>query len=957
MVAALLSAMVAGCGGGGGIDWVAPSPTPVATGNVTLTIKDAPLSDLASFSIDISNAVLKGAGNPDATIFPGPNAPTNAIVTVDLLSAQAFSVLLSSATVPVGNYYAVELTFSNPQAVTHAQVAQTVQTANSTLVGLFTPTLQVSTGSSQTIQVDVDLQNSVVDLGPTSLFLAPVVIVDVLNQPTAIQQMRGLVTSLNVTADSFVADILFYGANAPRGGSVTVQCSSTTGFKNGSGAITTGNVTAQLVVGDVVSVDGTLLAGTITATMVQRLPNTSPGIGAGPQFGFPSGLPPFTDITGTITAVSTTASTISLRVHQAWGPGTPPSPGTTVTIDVVSTTTMSRGNLIQTLADFVPGNKCHCFADATATGWEALDLSEAPAMVSGTVVSLVPGTTTGLDLLTFTTVSVDQIPVAQLPFIPATMTADIPSGSGLTANANVGLVGFFDGTAHFDAFGRGAFPGNGGPGSIGGGFPGLPGPIPMPPMGHVYAGTLTASSTAALTAAGIEFSLDIFRSTPTGPSALNVTVTSAAAITMFGASGLPVTLTPAQAVAEINSSGNGTLLEVEGTAAPSGTAFTADVSLLILKGNSTLPGPGPGPGPGPTAYYESGTVTASTTATVTNSDVVFSLDAWPMQIQPMPLPNPTPVTLTVTVTSAASMTLWNGNGPATTLTAAQAAAELTAAAGSQNVNVEVIGSAAASAGAFTADVSLTIWVMPAPTYFEGGSVPANSTATEAAGVVTFQLESWRFSNGGGVNLPGLPPTTPPVVLTVTVPVGTSIMKFDANGSPSTLTAAQAATELTAAAGNPNVMVQAEGTAAATSTNTFTADVSLTIMVMPATTPGPGPGPGPIPGPGNDYLSGTVVGTATLATTGEITFTLARGANLPNVTVTTTASALLMLISTQPPAFPPTGPGNGFPGTGIAMLTPAQAVAELNASPLAVEAAGTLNAANNTFSADSVTIVK
>jgi len=955
MAALVLAFLFTACGGGGGTIGDPFVPGPVPSGNVTLTIKDAPLSELATFTIDISNAVLKGAGNADATIFPGPNAPTNANVTVDLLSAQAFSVLLSSATVPVGNYYAVEITYANPQAVTTANVTQTIQRAGSTLMGLFSPTLQVSANSSQTVQVDVDLQNSVVDLGPTSLFLAPVVIVDVLNQATAIQQVMGLVTSITTASDKFEADIMFYGPNSPRGGSVEVQCSATTGFKNGTGAVTTGNVTAQLLVGDVVSIDGTLLAGTITATMVQRLPNTQPGIGAGPNFSFPGGLPPFTDITGTITAVNATAGNITLRVQQAFGPGTPPAPGSTVVVNVVSTTTMTRGNTTQTLADFVPGNMCYCYANAVTAGWEALDLTEAPAYVTGTVVSIGAGTTAGLDLLTFTPVAVDQTPVAQLPFVPTTMTADIPTGSGLTASASVGLVGFFDGTAHFDAFGRNA---TGPGGGNGGGFPGFPGPIVLPTPGNVFNGTLATTSTAALTTAGVEFTLDLMRFGTTGPSTLNVTVPTTATMQMMGVTGAMVTLTAAQAVTEINNAGNNTLIEVEGSNAPVGSAFVADVSLFILKANVTLPGPGPGP----SYEYYAGNVTASTTATTTTSGgVSFSLDAFPVQIQPFPLPNPSPVALNVTVTSAATMTMWSGSGAPVTLTAAQAATELTSAAGNANVTVEVVGTAAASNGAFTADVSLTIWVAPAQTYFEAGTVPANATATQAAGVVTFQLESYRFGNGLGFPGTGGGSTTTSVILTVTVSASATISKIDSNSAPVTLTAAQAVAELTTAAGNAAYMIQAEGTAAATSANAFTADLGVTIVVQ-ATTPGPGPipGPGPTPGPGMDVMSGTVVGTATLATNGAITFTLSRGPNATNVVVTVSANALIMLISTQPPTtLPGTFPGfpGGGPSTGISMLTPAQAVTELNANPLAVDIAGTLNATANTFAADSVTIVK
>lgn len=884
LLAVALMALFSACGGGGSIGLPPGGSNPAPSGTVTLAIKDAPLSELANFTIDISAAALKGAGVPDAQIFPAPNAAVGAFVTVDLLSAQAFSVLLGSSPVPVGNYYAVELTYSNPQAVTHTNVTQNIQHVGNTLTGVFTPPLAVAANSSQTVQVDVDLNSSVIDLGPTDLFLAPVVLVQVLNQPAPVQRFPAQVTAIDSQNDRFTADIRFYNALGASGGTVTVQCSPTTGFKDGNGTIVTGNVTTQLVVGDMVLINGTLTSGTLDADLVVRVPAQQPGIG------LPGGQPPAVDVGGTITAVDTVNSTMSIRVQRSFGPSTRPANGTTITVSVLNSTSLTRGPFAQQLSDFELGNYANAFIDNNNSVWEAIDITEGPAQLTGTAVSLQTGAGANSDdLLTFTPTLLENLPVSNFPFVPAQMTADIPPGSGITPNATVTLVGFFDGTAHFDAFGRMAFPGggnvapgipgfnrppanpgSGNPGGGGGqvGGPNLPpgggngGPVVLPPPIISVTGTLAASTTAVMNSNGdLEFTLDLLAlagpGQQVGPATMDVIALSNITVHQLTNSGQRATITLAQAQAEINSNPN-LIIQAEGSQPPTSGTYTADIGLVLLpipanapslpgggSGGGNLPGnPGGGgsnPGiPGPVMHTEFGPVTANTTATVSNTgEVTFSLDALRFGIN---FPAPTPITVTVSATATMQMLTQSGM---VTLTAAQAATELDAAAGSQTVMVEVVGTNAASGTTFTADVSMTILQQPSNVPPPGGNLPPN--------------------------------------------------------------------------------------------------------------PGPGPGPGPVP-PQVTRLAGTIAGTASLNGNGEVVFTLVDHFH-GNVTVTVAASATIYLVNT---AGPSTGPGNNLPPNGGGMIgippmpqviTAAQAVTELNGTVLNVAVVGTGTVTAGAFTAD------
>jgi hypothetical protein len=151
-------------------------------------------------TLDVSDITLKGAGVADFSLF---NSATP--VTIDLLSLQGLNQLFASAAVPVGRYHSIDFTFANPQAADMAGAVQTVNVANNILHGVFAPPLVVTQSSTQSIQVDVDLQRSVIDQGPTALFLAPVVLVQVLgaNQTLPLRQVRGQVTSVDTAADQF----------------------------------------------------------------------------------------------------------------------------------------------------------------------------------------------------------------------------------------------------------------------------------------------------------------------------------------------------------------------------------------------------------------------------------------------------------------------------------------------------------------------------------------------------------------------------------------------------------------------------------------------------------------------------------------------------------------------------------------------------------------------------------
>lgn len=893
------------------------------TGSVAVLVKDAPLSALQSFTIDVSTVTLRGAGVADVQVYP--TSSSTGSMTIDLLSLQALNQVLSSTQVPVGSYSSIEMVFANPQAVDNNNVAQNIQSTGSTLLGYFAPQLQVSSGSSQTVQIDIDLRQSVIDLGGNNVLFTPTVVVQVTNQPVVLQQFPMIVTSVNSANFSFVGDLALYHTTAgfgnANGGSLTVNTSNTTTYSNGNGSVITGNVTAHLQATDLVLVDGTMLNGVVDATGVVEIST-------------PVGNPTFPSnramIDATITAVDTSASTVTARVQYYYGPSGGPARFSSVSVDVDSQTMIHRMGQNKALADLVPGNRCFINAEINGSAYEADEISEDPATVQGSVVSITQGTSAGMSLLTFNLVNVDQIAIAQLPFLPTQMTADIPTGMNLQNCSSVILLGFFDGTTHFVDFGK-VHPGfpNGGGTTGGGNAGGFPGGVIGAPVSYGLIGERAASSTASVSNGNLVFDLDTLTNTNMGSATYAVTVPASAMIEKISANGQISALTQSQAAADINSS-TAYELYCEGSMPPGTSTFSCDISLLLIDkafsrgGGNTGGGGNPGGGGGgniPPNATVAGNVVG--TASLNNAnEIVFSLDMG------FNLFGNSSTTVAVRVTSAASLLSQQprfgvpgtilGGSPITQ-------AEMLAALNNNPETVVCEGQYDSANQTYVVDLRLT--VIPREYYYAGDLTASTSAAINGNNEIEFSLTT--------VNMM----TQQTLVLTVTVPASALLGKGSPNGNVQTLTQAEMVTALNAA----NALIHVIGSADRTTSNAFTANIEVFVIDMSNTGGG---FPGGNPGGGNTtppILSGTVSGTASLTGTGAVTFTmlLQPPQQLPNVgsvTVVCDPNQPIFLIDPNDPFRQPT------------MLSAQAAVAALNANPTVVTVYGNYDANTATITA-------
>jgi hypothetical protein len=646
--AMMFALAITGCGAdSSGMPGIDSTPD---TGTVTFSIKDAPLSSLQTLTIDITDATLIGVGaTSNYQVFPQSSSP--AFVQVDLLSLQGIGQLLASASVPVGTYSALSLDFTNPQATDFANVPQNISAPTGFMVGLFNPPLTVTSGSLTSVMIDVDLSTAYHDLGGNNGLLTPVATLTVLNAstpPLPLRRFFGIVESINVAADSFDAKVIEWQPAGPPVvlGNVTVQCSATTVF-NGPGGIVVGNTAAQLTQYDLVEIDGVLTASVIDASMVTLI-----GHGSSAQ---PPVAPPVNFLAGTIIDVNTTTSTVTVRVQ--WNVGPTQQPYTDVVVDIVATTSIHRGATVVQLGDLVQGNFCHVQVDPQTQ--EAIDVDEGPAFVCGTVVAVnIGGGVGGTDRVEFTPDTVNQIPAAQLTFVPATLFVDLPTGHPIPpVSSQFCVFAFFDGTAVLTL-------------AQSGGRVGVPPHVPPPPPANyfVLAGQLETGTTATVNTAGdVEFSLTAFDHNTMTMQDFDVTVTSAATMTLFDATGVTPLTTAAAASAAINQNPTA-LIQVAGTAAPAGLAFTADLSLDIFvnSGGGTFPGPTPPP---PPAFDVAAGLSAGNAIINVSGDIEFTLLAHP---------GPNAPALAVTVRQTAVLELFSSSGAPTVLTVAQAVAELNA---------------------------------------------------------------------------------------------------------------------------------------------------------------------------------------------------------------------------------------------------------------------------------------
>ena len=669
-----LALALTGCGGGGSSG--GGGSTATESGNVSVAVTDVPLAQLQTLTLDVSAITLKGAGNTaDAAIFPAGTGTSS--VTIDLLALQGLNQLLANVAVPTGTYYGIEFTYSNPQATSVAGVAQTVNNAGPTILGVFGPPLNVSANSNQAVQVDIDLSRSVIDQGNDTIFLAPAALVRVLGagQGVPLQSVRGVVVAIDTAADEFVMALRFRGGAAAGPGRVRVINSPNTVFNDGNGTTVTGMTAASLTQGDLVAVDGLLTRQGVEADEV-RLVQT----GQGPT---PAPAPPaVVQLTGTILAVNSTASTLSVRVGRAFAPSgaTAPARFSDVTVNVGANTQLFRGRNAVTLADLAQGNRVEVLGALNNQAVDARSISERPSLVVGTVTAV---TGAGPVTVSFTPSSVNQIPAANLAFLPSSLSVDVPSFVAPSVGDTFRVVAYFDGTATLSARGL--------PSNIIGPAPPIP-PQPQPAQ-RTLVGIPAPNTTATLSNGEIDLQLQLG-----GPSSpvVPVTVTSAAAKLELQPGTAPMTITAQEAVNLLNG-GTVQVVEVEGANATN-TAFVADVSLVLVTSTSTTPpAPSPTPLPSPTpSDHLVGLV--GNTATINNAgQIEFTM------VPPFPAPNVTPIP--VTVQTGARLVVLSPFAPPQTVTAAQAVSLLN---GGQIQAVEVVGTFDPATG-FDASVALRIF--------------------------------------------------------------------------------------------------------------------------------------------------------------------------------------------------------------------------------------------------------
>jgi len=566
----LALALLGGCssgssGGGGGT---------VETGEVSIAVTDAPLSSLRSLTIDVSKMTLKGVGISDAQVFPDPNSGAST-VSIDLLALQGLNQLVANAKIPVGTYAALLIEFSNPQAEDQQGVAQVVKTASGSIAGIFRPTLRVTTSSQQSVQLDVDLKRSVIDLGGNELFLAPAVLVQVLGQTQSLplRRLRGIVEAIDTAKDRFALRVRFQGGASGGGGRVKVQCDGQTTFSDGQGNQSTGNVTSRLAVGDILAVGGSLVAGAVDADAVIRL-GTKP-----PNAPTPPTVPPVVQLAGTLLSVDTGAGSITLVIQRAFAPGgtTAPAAFSPAVVSVTNSTNIHHAGQPAKLSDLVPGNAVFVLADKGNTGLTAREIGEGPAAILGAVSSVaVGGGASGRDRVSFAPKAVNQIPAGMLKFLPASLQADLPAGFlAPSAGDPFRIRAFFDGSSLLVSPGP----------SVG---PPPPPPPGTPPPSAKLRGTVTTPPATQNNGGGIDFVLHL--GGPSGPD-LRVSVDAKAELLAADPSSGQVTrLTVAQAIAALNSAP--AFVEVEGSAGNSTGGFVADIALRIVsKGVQPPPGP------------------------------------------------------------------------------------------------------------------------------------------------------------------------------------------------------------------------------------------------------------------------------------------------------------------------------------------------------------------------------
>lgn len=206
--------------------------------------KDAPVCDVVSFTVTITNATLtpQGGGTPVPVISSG--SP----VMVDFARLMDFSSILNLASVNVGTYSQLTLTLSNPQIMVldvtqspPAPVSVPTTLTSSTITIDINPVLNVATTGSSGLEVDFNLRKSVqVDsTGQVTGSVNPVLVANPSTSPAEhemkeLDDLAGMVQSVSTTNtnSSFTGSITLETEDLQ---TFVLNVASTTNFEDVSG--------------------------------------------------------------------------------------------------------------------------------------------------------------------------------------------------------------------------------------------------------------------------------------------------------------------------------------------------------------------------------------------------------------------------------------------------------------------------------------------------------------------------------------------------------------------------------------------------------------------------------------------------------------------------------------------------------------------------------------------------
>lgn len=226
----ILALSLSACGGGGSGD--ASSAT-----WASVFLQDAPAADLDTFVMTITQVTLVASDGSQVVLFSGS-------MTEDLLDLVMIQELIGSSSIPPGTYSGLLLDVASISATANG-VAQTISGISlpATLEVQFEEPVDFAAGTTTSISLDFDVEDSVEDGGGNVIVVSPVIFAELESEDIDLDEFEGTVQS--VGDGSFTVQT--------PGGLLTVQW---------AGA-------SQLAPGMLVEVEGGVSNGVVVATEVE----------------------------------------------------------------------------------------------------------------------------------------------------------------------------------------------------------------------------------------------------------------------------------------------------------------------------------------------------------------------------------------------------------------------------------------------------------------------------------------------------------------------------------------------------------------------------------------------------------------------------------------------------------------------------------------------------------------